>query len=162
MADRFTQMNACVQSRALRMILLAAALMFLAGCEAIPMPDLSQVGLVKTRTMVTVKAGYSSVNIRPTPSTAQTPIATVRGGDQLIFREAYGDWLGIRFYDTTGDERDGWIYKYLVDGYEKPETVATPSTRSSHAEPLNNVAPAPVPVEPAQDGLPKSDTVSPL
>lgn len=106
----------------------------LAGCQTIQMPDVSNYDLgLFDHTTITIKRSYNKVNIRPTPSTNQAPIATVTGGDSLQLLAERGNWLNVEFYDTAGNGKNGWIYKYLVEGYEKP--VSGSKTTEHHEIP---------------------------
>ena len=122
-------------------VLSATAIMVLvlSGCESVPMPDMSglDLGSFSTEKKVTIKQRYETVNVRPTPSTNQSPVSALKGGDQVVLKSEYGNWLNIVFYDTAGNEQVGWVYKYLVEGYEKPLTgtpAATTGEQESHSE----------------------------
>lgn len=167
MADRFARMMPAAKKFPFTLIFLV----LLFGCEAVKMPDFSAVDLgLKKKPVVTIKAQYSQVNIRSTPSTNQPPLTTVKGGDSLRLIMERGDWLKISFYDTAGSEKSGWIYKYLVDGYNKPaSSVASGRMTGSEQEPAVETipvtdveSPLPVEVEPTGNELPKSDKISPL
>lgn len=130
--------SAIRQSTRNAFLLLAAALL-VTGCgELLPFPNKSdtpapppsaataakpidQKGDVsrETRT-VTVKRDYYQVNIRPTPGMENAPLGKVRGGSRLSTLMEQGNWLEVAFTDASGHQAVGWIYKYLIEGFEKP------------------------------------------
>jgi uncharacterized protein YgiM (DUF1202 family) len=63
---------------------------------------------------VRLSKNVSTVNIRPTPSVDGTPVASLKGGTKVFMLEEKGDWLRVRLHD----DRTGWVYKYLVQGYQ--------------------------------------------
>ncbi len=169
MADNGVQIAA--YSRRLPIAFLAAALVFsfAAGCSPTPAKKSrpparksrpSPPTIPQGREVVTIKSQYSGVNIRPTPSTMKAPLTTVRGGDRLGKLEERGNWLRVSFTDGYGNKRTGWVYKYLVDGYEKPGATAgdkprpVPSKRPSQGKsPTLKKAPVPSPLgEPSSPG----------
>ena len=170
MADRFPAVG-MKSVNLLKRVVLSVALIsvtVLFGCESVPMPDMSKFdfNLMKEKPVVSIKQSYSKVNIRPTPSTDMAPVASLKGGDKVKLYEEKGNWLKVTFYDTTGKEQEGWIYKYLVEGYEKPEAQGgTASGSSDNGEQNERAAePEPLEVEKTADpqDLPKSESVSPL
>lgn len=166
MADRFTAITGGWKLLGRPMVLLCVAVMLLYGCESVPMPDMPKFdfGLGKERPEVAVKQGYSKVNVRPTPSTEQPPVASLNGGDKVHLVEERGDWLQVTFFDTAGKEQTGWVYKYLVDGYDKPQGTVTPGVKTVEepaAVPRPTADPASQGAPPGQE-LPKSKSVSPL
>ena len=64
-----------------------------------------------------IKSNHSSVNVRPVPSTDTPPIGSIKGGEEIVIIEEDGDWLKIQF--TKDNYKEGWIYKYLAEGYNK-------------------------------------------
>lgn len=146
--------------RLARLLMIYAGLVLLAGCEAVPMPDLGKFdfNLGQEKPMVAIKPSQSKVNIRPTPSTQLAPVASLAGGNRLQLLDEQGDWLKVSFFDTAGKEQVGWIYKYLVEGYEKPAGSAAtvqPRADSPQSEPEDQATPD-------SQALPKSQAVSPL
>lgn len=168
MADRIPAMRKQSQWKTLAALLSMIGLVVLAGCESVPMPDMSKFdfSLQQEKPVVVIKPSYSKVNIRPTPSTLQPPVATLKGGDKLELLGMNGDWFRVGFYDTTGEEQVGWIYKYLLEGYDKPRQsgTATASPSSSSVSDESAVVAEPLEVEPLPDDqeLPKSESVSPM
>jgi hypothetical protein len=75
----------------------------------------------------------SAVNIRPDPSTANTPVGVLQsGGRALIIGEEINDidelWYNIRFQNVNGEFIDGWIRNDLVEvtvAGEQPEDFPT-------------------------------------
>lgn len=168
MADCFTAVTARPVRRCMLLLLMAACLAALAGCGSVQMPQLPKLdfNLLQDKPAVAIKAGYGKVNIRPTPSTTQPPIATLKGGDKLELLEESGSWLNVSFYDTTGVKRQGWVYKYLVEGFDKPPEPVATAPGPSDAGLQGGSAPAAEPLEvessPKTQSLPKSGSVSPM
>ncbi len=169
MADRFPTVGASFKSlgQNLFMVVFMAGLLLMTGCESVPMPDMSKFdfsfGLNKP--VVAIKSSYNKVNIRPTPSTSQPPLAFLKGSDKVQLIEEQGNWLQVAFFNTAGEEQTGWVYKFLVEGYERPQPTAPGATSGSSAENYSEVVPA----EESEGqkssvapGLPKNDTASPL
>lgn len=167
MADRFSTV-AGTYCKALFLTVVLAGLMTVGGCKSVEMPDLSQLDFgLKEKPVVIIKENYNQINVRPTPSTELEPVATLKGGDQLKLVVEEADWLNVIFYDTAGNEQSGWVYKYLVKGYNKPGESGVAVTRSSQepdAEPVTPVKTEPLSgeVESRSGELPKSEKVSPL
>jgi len=67
----------------------------------------------KSNTVV-VKSKYSSVNVRPKPSTQKPAIASLKGGSEVEKIGESGDWVKIRFVDK-GNKLEGWLSKSLID-----------------------------------------------
>lgn len=135
----------------------------LAGCQTVTMPDMSdfKLNIFEEKPVVAIKSGYSKVNIRPTPSTDKAPVAALKGGDKLTLHEEQGNWLKVTFYDTTGDEQEGWVYKYLVEGYNKP-AQQTESSSATPKEVQPETETFEIEQETSEKELPKSESVSPL
>ncbi len=70
--------------------------------------------------IVKIKEKLSWVNIRPEPSTKKPSISTCKGGAELEKLEEKGNWFKVKFLDKDNKQTEGWIYKYLLEGYEKP------------------------------------------
>lgn len=169
MADRFVAV-VNVLSRNLKhgalFVLLCGAIV-LAGCQAVKMPDMSdfKLKIFEEKPTVAIKSGYTKVNIRPTPSTTQHPIGTLKGGDKVQLIGEQGTWLNVSFYDTTGKEQAGWVYKYLVEGYNKPVETGTASSNVSSrtvVEEATETEAVEIEQEINEQELPKSEKVSPL
>lgn len=149
------------------LIAAVAGLLFLVGCETMPMPDMSKfnLDLLKDKPEISIKSSYSKVNIRPTPSTNQAPVATVRGGDRLQLLGEEGSWLNVGFFDTAGKEQVGWVYKFLVDGYPDPPSPSTSSANSgawSDEGSGESESGLQVEKDSGNQDIPKSESVSPL
>lgn len=168
MADCVAAVNRKGIWTALVALLCLVGMVFLGGCESVPLPDMSKFdfSLQQEKPQVAIKPGYSKVNIRPTPSTQQAPVATLKGGDKLELLEQNGDWFRVGFYDTTGAERVGWVYKYLLEGFDKPHAVGTSPSGSPSAGVSGGQAAVAEPLEvetlPSEQDLPKSESVSPM
>lgn len=172
MADRLAAVRTRMTPLARMMLLaiLAFSVVLMAGCKSVPMPDMSKFNLddlLKDKPVVAIKAGYSTVNIRPTPSTSQPPVAALKGGDKVKLYEERGNWLKVTFYKTTGEEQEGWIYKYLVEGYHKTSEAGIASSGSDASDMETESTPEPEILEvekttSSNQELPKSESVSPL
>jgi len=136
--------------------------LILAGCQAVKLPELN-LNFSNKGLPVIVKKQYPKVNIRPTPGTENAALTVLHGGDKLSLLSEQGDWLRVRFFDTTGKELEGWIYKYLVEGYEKAisresaaPSEAPPKVRVELKQPKQQTTPS------TDQELPESITISPL
>ena len=94
---------------------------------------------------VRVKQNYYLANVRPMPGMQGSPIAKVRGGQKVSLILEKGNWLEIAFQGEDGKQVVGWIYKYLIEGYDKPAPEATPTAPPVNAE---STATAEEPVSP--------------
>lgn len=165
MVDRFLAVGRCLMCMLRSGIvgLLCFGFLALTGCQTVTMPDMSNFNLdiLKEKPVVAIKANYGKVNIRPTPSTEKAPVATLKGGDKMKLYEESGNWLKVTFYNTSGEEQEGWVYKYLVEGYNKPvQEAETSSNENSVAQPEIGILQ--VEQETNEQELPKSESVSPL
>lgn len=165
MADRFTAIRS-IPVRAIRFGLaglLLSGFLLMSGCQAVTMPDMSdfKLNIFEEKPVVAIKSGYSKVNIRSTPSTEIAPVATLKGGDKVKLHEEQGNWLKVTFYDTAGQEQEGWVYKYLVEGYSKPaQKVESSSANIKEVQPEADTYE--IEQETNEQELPKSESVSPL
>lgn len=67
-----------------------------------------------------IKKSNTSVSVRSAPvRKGNTPIAIIKGGTEIEVLEERGEWLNIRFKDKDGNNKEGWISKYTVVGYNK-------------------------------------------
>jgi hypothetical protein len=169
MADRFPAIGVNVKrfGKALVVAFIFAGMGLLSACESVSIPDMPKFdfNLGKEKPVVTIKSNYNKVNIRPTPSTQLEPVASLAGGDPLQLLGDHGDWLNVGFYDTAGKEQAGWIYKYLVEGYEKPgKPAAVPGApvKLENSEQIEGSVEQGSPQFPGSQELPKSNSVSPL
>lgn len=64
--------------------------------------------------IITIKKNYTTVNVRPEPSTKKAPVAKLSGGDKVEKIAESSGWLKIRF-NIDGSEGEGWISKDLVE-----------------------------------------------
>jgi len=67
-----------------------------------------------------IKKSASSVKVRAVPlSKDDATIAILKGGAEIELLEEKGDWVKIRFMDNNNKEKEGWINKYSVEGYNE-------------------------------------------
>jgi hypothetical protein len=67
-------------------------------------------------TMIKIKQSRSPINVRSVPSTENNkPIAALKGGTGVEKIDENGSWYKIRFIDSRGSQKEGWISKSLVE-----------------------------------------------
>ena len=61
-----------------------------------------------------VKKNHATVNVRSEPSTKNTIVATLAGGDRVDKIGERSNWVKIRF-NINGNQGEGWIRKDMVE-----------------------------------------------
>jgi hypothetical protein len=64
--------------------------------------------------IIAIKKRYTSVKVRPDPSTRKQALTTLTGGDKVEFLEENKGWIKIRF-NVEGNEGEGWIKKDMTE-----------------------------------------------
>ena len=64
---------------------------------------------------VRIRKNYAEVKVRPEPSTKNTPIGTLKGGDEVAKLDEKNGWVKIRFEDLDENTIEGWISQKLIE-----------------------------------------------
>lgn len=66
---------------------------------------------------VRIKKKYVEVKVMPEPSTKNTAIGTLKGGDVVEKVGEKSGWVKVRFADADDNTLEGWVSQTLI---EKP------------------------------------------
>jgi predicted small secreted protein len=64
--------------------------------------------------MVRVQAKYTSVSVRPDPSTRKAALVKLRGGDAVQKIDEKSGWVKVK-YNVDGKEGQGWVKRDLLE-----------------------------------------------
>ena len=64
---------------------------------------------------VRIRKNYAEVKVRPEPSTKNTPIGTLKGGDEVEKVDEKSGWIKVRFVDVDENIIEGWINQKLLE-----------------------------------------------